>query len=136
MKGRLTGILQTIFDEVFNTGDLHAVEKHYAPDFHAWGPAIQDSARGPQSIRDFMEQIHKNFDEIRYVIDDAVEAGDRLAVRWRATGRHAEPHDVPHVSRTLPAMEKGAPFEIRGVSFCTFNDKGQMVEVYQMVDHA
>ena len=52
-------------------------------------PAHQssDSARGPDEIRRFFEQLDESFEEFRLEAQEFVDAGDRVATRLRYYGR-------------------------------------------------
>ncbi len=67
--------VQRLFDQCFNDGRLDAVDALATPESAA---ALRKSASA----------LRTGFPDIRYVLDDVVGEGDRVAVRWTWTGTH------------------------------------------------
>lgn len=127
--------LQNIFQELLTDGNLDSIEKYYAEDYRGWGPAVEEPLVGTAALRTFMEQMNESFSGLKYELDDVIQCGNRLAVRWHATAQHTGTYTVPHLREALAPMEHGRAFAVSGMSFCTFNDEGKIVDVYQMVDY-
>lgn len=69
----------------------------------------------PQSRDEFKASIVSTraaFPDLRTTIEEMVEEGDRVAIRWRSTGTHSGTfHDVPPTGREV---------EVFGVTFARF----------------
>ena len=59
-------------------------------------------------------QLLDTFPDLRIVIDDLIEQGDKVAVRWRVSGTH-EGHGLG-----LPGT--GQPVTFRGMTWAEFKD--------------
>ena len=80
-------VMQRMFDEGFAAGDGSVADELCSPDLldHQFGTA----GRGPEAIahvKDAMRDVHGAFPDIKFTIEDAVEAGDKIWVRVRGQG--------------------------------------------------
>jgi ketosteroid isomerase-like protein len=77
------------FIDAYNRRDFDAAVASFDEDIDWILPALQraDSCRGPAAIRRFWEGLDDTFDELRLDPQEAVEAGERVAVRLRYYGR-------------------------------------------------
>jgi steroid delta-isomerase-like uncharacterized protein len=80
-------VVRGAVNEVWNKGDLNAVEKYYADDytFYTEGGGVQ---RGPASMREWAQTIHGAFPDINYNLDALYAEGDKVAARYSVTGTH------------------------------------------------
>ncbi len=85
----------------------------------AWLPA---RARGPDGARRFYEQLWSAFPDARLSLEDVLEAGDRVAIRYTLYGVHA--------NEFYGSRATGATTEIEGMAWIRFAD-GQAAEVWQ-----
>jgi len=86
--------------ESFNLEGVDAVADQIHPDFETTTPSAlavePDTYRGPQGIRRWMDAWGDTMDEIRFEVDEFVDAGDRvvavtrLVARSRTTGLEFE----------------------------------------------
>ncbi|MFJ8825215.1 flavin reductase [Streptomyces sp. NPDC102467] len=104
--------LTAAWDAAWNLGDVHALDDLLGPSYvRRRGPAgtAQDRAEFKTSI----SAVREAFPDLRTEIEDLVEDGDRLAVRWRSTGRHTGAFlGVPPTERTV---------EVSGATFARFD---------------
>ena len=77
---------------------------------------------GHDGARRFYEQLWAAFPDARLALEDLVEAGDRIAIRYRLSGVHE--------SDFYGARGTGASTEIEGMAWIRFAD-GHAVEVWQ-----
>jgi ketosteroid isomerase-like protein len=77
------------FIDAYNRRDFDAAVQFFDPEIEWVLPAMQgfDSCRGPDEIRRFWEGLDDTFDELRLDPQEAVDAGDQVAVRLRYYGR-------------------------------------------------
>jgi predicted ester cyclase len=74
-------------DEFWGRGNLASAEEIFAPAYvrHDFdGPMI-----GPDAIRRYVASIRADLPDLQFTADDMVAEGDRVVVRWTATGTHA-----------------------------------------------
>lgn len=86
--GRAQGS-RRLYDEGWNLGRLEVFDELLAPDFRAHDPQDQfPERRGPAAGRETFEMYRRAFPDVRMTVEDVIEQGDRVAIRWRATGTH------------------------------------------------
>jgi steroid delta-isomerase-like uncharacterized protein len=84
-------LVRRFFEEVFNKMDQHAAAEIIAPGFVAHHPAFPDGIRGPEGIMQMTGMFHAAFPDLHYNPQDLVAEGDKVAVRWLASGTHRGP---------------------------------------------
>src|SRR5712691_5019663 len=84
-------LVRRFFEEVLNKVDQRAAAEIIAPDFIAHHPAFLDGIRGPEGIMQMTGMFHAAFPDLHYDPQDLVAEGDRVAVRWSASGTHRGP---------------------------------------------
>jgi ketosteroid isomerase-like protein len=77
------------FIEAYNRRDFDAAVEDFDPQIEWVLPERQrsDSCVGPAEIRRFWEGLDDTFDELRLDPQEAVDGGDRVAIRLRYYGR-------------------------------------------------
>jgi ketosteroid isomerase-like protein len=77
------------FIEAYNRRDFDAAVEDFDPQIEWVLPERQrsDSCVGPDEIRRFWEGLDDTFDELRLDPQEAVDGGDRVAIRLRYYGR-------------------------------------------------
>lgn len=77
------------FIDAYNRRDFDAAVENFDPEVDWVLPALQrsDSCKGPDEIIRFWEGLDDTFEELRLEPQEAVDAGDRVAVRLRFHGR-------------------------------------------------
>lgn len=104
--------LRTAWDAAWNRGDAHSRGSAQRPGHRRRrGPAgiAQDRAGFKESI----SAVRAAFPDLHTEIEELVEEGDRLAVRWRSTGRHTDTF--------LGVPPTGRPVEVSGATFARFD---------------
>jgi len=77
-------------DDIFERGDLGAIDEILAPGFVLRSPPNEPSpVRGPEGVRQLAEALRAAFPDLELSTDDVIAEGDRVAIRWtfRATHR-------------------------------------------------
>jgi steroid delta-isomerase-like uncharacterized protein len=79
-------IVRRFFDELWNRGRFAAADELLAPAHvhHLSG----DDLGGPVEVKALVEFLRHAFPDLRFVIEDELVAGDKVVVRWIATGTH------------------------------------------------
>jgi len=83
-------IIDAVYNQGLNDGDLSVAEKYLTPDYRSHG-SYDDSITGPASFRMTIEMQHRSFSDIRYEVLDVVSMGDKSAIRWVMRGRPHRP---------------------------------------------
>jgi predicted ester cyclase len=94
-------IIRRFFDEVFNTGNLAAIDEIWIADRLAAGK------RATMNLRTAFPDYHRT-------IEQQVAEGDLVTTRWTARGTHRGPYFSEALGRAI--QPTGKPIEARGVS--------------------
>jgi ketosteroid isomerase-like protein len=111
----------TDFIAAYNRRDFDAAVRFFDPEIEWVLPPLQrsDSCRGPDEVKRFWQGLDETFEELRLDPQEAVDAGDRVAIRLRYYVRG-----------------KGSGVEIEGELYhqvTTFRD-GRMVRIEYFTD--
>lgn len=91
-----------------NRGDVTARDTFWAEDIVWHGNQAEGAGQGLESSVDLHDQIKNAFSGLHATIDDMVAEGDKVAVRFTATGIHTGP---------LPGVEPtGMPVTWTGIA--------------------
>src|SRR5690242_3956418 len=101
-RSQAFAVMQRIFDEGFATGDPAVVDEVCSPDLveHQFGTAGV-GADAVQHVKNAIQDVHRAVPDIAFTIEDAVESGDRIWVRVRATGTASGPYFGPPSGRSV-----------------------------------
>jgi steroid delta-isomerase-like uncharacterized protein len=126
MSGSLTHLARRWFEEVWNQGRTETVEALYAEDAVSHGLTLDGTAlKGRAALVGFQALYRTALPDLEFVVEDAIEGGDRCAVRFRVRGTHTGPF--------LALGPTGRPIEVGGQCFLRFRD-GHMVETWNQFD--
>jgi steroid delta-isomerase-like uncharacterized protein len=79
---RPKAIVNCLFAECLNEGDLSVADQLVSPDFT--GP----SGKGPESFKAMISPLRQGFPDLRFTIQEMVAEGSRVVVRWTSYGTH------------------------------------------------
>jgi len=80
-------ILRRFFEEIFNQGDLSALDEIVGADYlnHNAAPG---EAPGRAGVKQFVIDLQTALRDLNLMIDDQIAEGDKVVTRWTATGIH------------------------------------------------
>jgi steroid delta-isomerase-like uncharacterized protein len=114
------------FDEVWNQREAAAISRLFATDGIAHGlGANGEDLIGPGGFLPFHDAFLGGFADLKITIDDLIEEGDRVAVRWHATGT------LTGEGMGVPPTHK--PMTITGMSVLRVQN-GQIIEAWNNFD--
>jgi steroid delta-isomerase-like uncharacterized protein len=93
-------------DELWNQGDLGAVDRYFAEAYVAHDSLFP--RRGRAELRRVVVRFRQSIADLRYRVDEVVVDGDRIAARWTVSGRH--------VGELFGVPGSGRPIEVSGMS--------------------
>ncbi|MFD4604605.1 flavin reductase [Streptomyces sp. NPDC058464] len=107
-----TSLLRFAWRAAWDQGRVDALDDLLSPTYvRRRGPA--GATQNRDQFKDSIHAVRQAFPDLRTEIEEVVEDGDRLAVRWRSTGRHTGPFlGVPPTRR---------PVEVSGATFARFD---------------
>jgi steroid delta-isomerase-like uncharacterized protein len=82
-------LVRRYFEEIWDRGDLDAVDRLFSSDFVRHGPAMEGGdLRGPEGMKQLVRMYRTSFPDLKVPIDEQVAEGDVVVSRWTATGSH------------------------------------------------
>jgi steroid delta-isomerase-like uncharacterized protein len=81
-------VMHEYLEEFWNNGDFSIAEKTIAPNayFHDFEDSPDPIPQGLAGVKMIYSNFQKAFPDIRMDIDDMIEEGDKVAVRWTVKG--------------------------------------------------
>ena len=83
---RNKAIVRRLFDEVWNTGRLDAIEELYAADYVADYRPYAPLRHGHDAIKGMVERAHIAFPDFHEELEEMIAEGDKVVVRLTITG--------------------------------------------------
>ncbi|WP_046730048.1 flavin reductase [Streptomyces humi] len=107
-----TSLLRSAWRAAWDEGRVEALDDLLSPTYvRRRGPAGTTQTR--DQFKDSIRAVRDAFPDLRTEIEEVVEDGDRVAVRWRSTGRHT--------GAFLGVPPTGRPVEVSGATFARFD---------------
>ncbi len=84
MMQEMKSLTRGLIEEVWNHGNLGVVDELVDASYvgHPSG------ADGPEGYKQYFVALRAAFPDIRFSVEDEIAEGDKVAVRWKATGTH------------------------------------------------
>jgi predicted ester cyclase len=116
-------VARRFFEELWNGGELGVADELIAAEHvhHVGGQVLS----GPEGVEGAVTWLRTAFPDLRFEIDDLVSDGDRVALRWTASGTHLGPFD--------DLQPTGRNVEWKGADWLRLRG-GQIIEVWAFAD--
>jgi len=114
-----SALIRRWFEEVWNKGRMEAIEEMTSPDVIGHGQAQHDTDVGLHEFRNFAVGLRAAFPDMKVVIDQTLEQGDKVVARWTST--------MTHTGEFLGFPASGKKATITGTSIQRIVD-GKIVE--------
>jgi steroid delta-isomerase-like uncharacterized protein len=118
-------LVRRAIDEVWNGGNLVAIDEFVAGDFVAHGSTLGGDIHGPEGARRFFAALRDAFPDIRFTIEDQIAEGDRVVTRWTAR--------ATHTGTFLGVPPTGRPIRITATDVDRIAN-GKVVECWSQMD--
>lgn len=76
------------FEEVWNRGNLEALDQLLAPDYINHTPSTPNPPPGPAGLKPIVRAIRQAFPDLHYEIQDVIATEDAVVMRVVMTGTH------------------------------------------------
>jgi steroid delta-isomerase-like uncharacterized protein len=76
------------FEEVWNRGNLAALDQLLTADYINHAPSTPNPPRGADGLKPIVAAIRKAFPDLHFEIEDVIATTDAVVVRTRMTGTH------------------------------------------------
>jgi predicted ester cyclase len=97
-------IIRRLIDEVWNRRAFDVANDLSAPEAIFFESGVALPQPGPAGVKEGIEALCKAFPDFRMEIDDPIEAGDKVVLRWRSLGTHkGELKGIPPTNRKIAA---------------------------------
>ncbi len=83
---QLKALVRKEFAEVWNQGNLDAVDTLFAPDYLGHDSGSPEPVRGREALKRFVAEQRAALPDLQARIEDLVAEGDRVVVRWTTSG--------------------------------------------------
>lgn len=115
------------FEEVWNKGDISAIDRLMSPEAIGHGlPQSEDEVmRGPTAFKPFVAQFKQAFPDLHIKVCETVCEGDLMAARCEVTGTHT--------GEGLGIAPTNRAISITGMTMARIKD-GQIVEGWNNYD--
>jgi steroid delta-isomerase-like uncharacterized protein len=81
-------LVRRSFEEVFNQGNLDAVEEIFASDYVLHDPTSPEEIRGIEGMRGYVSMYRTAFPDLQQSIEDQFAEGEKVATRLIGRGTH------------------------------------------------
>jgi steroid delta-isomerase-like uncharacterized protein len=81
-------LVRRSFEEVFNQGNLDAVEEIFASDYVLHDPTTPEEIRGIEGMRQYVSIYRTAFPDLQQSIEDQFAEGEKVATRLIGRGTH------------------------------------------------
>jgi steroid delta-isomerase-like uncharacterized protein len=111
----------------WNSHDIERVVSYYAPEYVGHDVGESKPQHGPDDVAQSMTRYLRAFPDLKFMGEDTVMDGRRVALAWRVAGTHQGPlANIPASGRTV---------DICGVSWLVI-EHGQVVRGRYIYDSA
>lgn len=121
-------IYSRFIEEVWNKGDLGAIDRYVSGSYHVRTFAPDGAGRdlrGAEGLRQFVQMMRTAFPDGKLTLDTLIAEGDRVHAQWTARGLHKGP--------LMGVPASGKELTVKGCGTITFQG-GKIVDATQTWD--
>jgi steroid delta-isomerase-like uncharacterized protein len=112
-------------EELFNLGNLSVADELFAVDYVYHDPTSGEDWCGPEGVKQFVSMFRTAFPDLRYTIEDQIAEGDKVVIRYTASGTHQ--------GLLMGLAPKGKRVEITDISIMRI-ESGKIKEIRENYD--
>lgn len=120
-------VMRRLFEDVWNGADPEAAAAAVHPDYVIHDRDLADELGGPDLYRALASGTREVFPDASFAIEDALETGEKVALRWTMTGTHD--------GSLAGEAPTGTRVELSGMEIDRFDD-GKLAETWALTDQA
>jgi len=117
-------LIQRLFEEAFNRGNLAAVDDVLSSDHFAHN-AFGGTLNGPRGLKWLVTMFRTAFPNLHCTIEDEIREGDKFAAHWTMHGTHR--------GLFMGNPPTGRQIEVQGMIFGSI-ENGRIVEDWTLID--
>ena len=118
-------LVRRFVEEVWNSGNLDAIDELIAENHVDHDPAQAGGPGGRQAVRAMVEMYRAAYPDTHLAIGEMIAEGDLVAMTWTATGTHQ--------GELMGAPGTGRALELKGINIFRIRD-GRIVERWGRLD--
>src|SRR5690349_10453636 len=103
-------LVQRAYLDGMNRRDMAVIEEVFAPDYVCHFPDGQGDVRGRDAFVRTLDEFLAAFDHLVFSVEQLLADGDRVVLRWSATGRHTGDYAGLPPGRVVPATGRTVSF--------------------------
>ncbi len=103
-----------LMEESWNKRDFKLTEQLVTQNCRNIDPATPDLGTGPEAYNKLITLYTSAFPDLHFTLDEVIDAGDRVVVRWTASGTHKG--ELRGIAPT------GKKFSLPGISIHSFSN--------------
>ncbi len=92
-------LTRRFYDEVWNKGNLNAVDEYVSPDFHEHESQFSigrimgapAESEGVEGVKQGTAAVRRAFPDLRVTVEDQIAEGDCVVTRWKAVATQTGP---------------------------------------------
>ena len=116
-------LVRRFYEDVFAAGELGVLDEIATPDYVEHDP-LPGQGDGLQGLRERVRMLKDGL-AVRFTIEDVIEGGDKLVVRWTNSGTHVGEF------LGIPATNKS--FSVAGIDIYRL-EGGKLAEHWHVID--
>jgi len=106
VEERNKAVVRRAYDMGMNRRDMKVVDEVFSPDYIAYFRG-EPPIRGREDFKVSLAAFFEAFSDLVFTVEDAIAEGDRVAIRWSATGVHSgEYRGFPPTLRVPPTGKR------------------------------
>ena len=95
-------LARRFYNEAWNKQKLNVVDELVSSTHALYDPSVQGSQSGPEVYKRRISEISSAFPDLRFVINETISEGEKVAVSWNLSGTHkGEYFGVPGTGKTV-----------------------------------
>jgi steroid delta-isomerase-like uncharacterized protein len=108
-------IIHRNYDDLWNKGNLAVAQEIYSNDYIGHDSQGAPPMRGVEGVQRHVSMYRGGFPNVQFTIEDLIASGDKVAVLWKAAGKHkgemmgmkASEKDVAVMGISIFRIDKG-----------------------------
>ncbi len=98
--------MRRMYDEIFNKGNLDAMDEAFFPDVVFHSPVQREPIHGLDKLKPFVSQLRVAFPDLQVEIQEMISEDDKIAVYYIAKGTHKGDYfGIPPTGRRVEIPE-------------------------------
>lgn len=103
-------LVRRVYLDGMNNRDFNVIDEAFAPGYVVHYPGMEP-IRGREAAKELITEFLNAFPDIKFVIEDQLAEGDKVATRWSAQGTHlGEFAGFPAKTRSVPPSGRHVTF--------------------------